>query len=187
MRKQVGRKRNSAALSGENALFSDNGILGTQSVSRGPVGNVFVSSSNWQGTKSIKTHCRTCLYSVSHARILSLPQPSERTSDTVTKRAVTDVCRTTDRSSGTFWTLLFAFWMQHSFESLPFCFPRWCGHDKDMHSMSTLIFSCPGLYFRALIIPVPSDTWYLSHSHPNEGEIMHEAGRGTLHVSLYNI
>lgn len=107
----------------ENVLFSNNGILGTQSVSLGPVGNVFVSSSNWQGTKSIMTYCWTCLYSVSHVHVLSLPQPSERTPHTVTlrqKRAVTDVWQTIDQSSGTFWMLLFFFWMHHWFEWLPF-------------------------------------------------------------------
>lgn len=59
-------------------VFSNNGIRGTQSISLGPVGNVFVSSSNWQGTKSIMTYCWTCLYAVSRVHILSLPQPSGR-------------------------------------------------------------------------------------------------------------
>lgn len=55
----------------ENVLFSNNGILGTQSISLGPVGNVFVFY-NWQGTKSIMTYCLTCLYSVSHVHVLNL-------------------------------------------------------------------------------------------------------------------
>lgn len=64
----------------ENVLFSTSGILGTQSISASPVGNVFVSSSDWQGTKSIMTYCRTSLYSVSPSHVLSLPRrPSERT------------------------------------------------------------------------------------------------------------
>lgn len=89
----------------ENVLFSNNGILGTQSVSPGPVGNVFVSSSNWQGTKSIMTYCWTRLYSVSHVHVLSLPRPSEKDKRAVTlrqKRAVSDVWQTIDQSGGTF-------------------------------------------------------------------------------------
>lgn len=79
----------------ENVLFSNNGIRGAQSISLGPVGNVFVFS-NWQGTKSIMTYCWTCLYSVSRAcpQSTSAIRKDKHThthSNTVPKRALTDV------------------------------------------------------------------------------------------------
>lgn len=60
----------------KNVLFSSN-TIGTQSVTLGPVGIVFVSPSNVQGTEAIMTYCWFCLYSVSQIHVLSLPQPSE--------------------------------------------------------------------------------------------------------------
>lgn len=121
---------------------------------KGPVGNVFVSPSNWQGTKSIMTYCWTRLYSVSHVHVLSLPRPSgkgehtrwrraKKTNNKKKKGAVTDVWQTIDQSSGTFWTPLFVFWMHHSFEWLPFVLKiLWDidkGKKKKKHSVSLLI------------------------------------------------
>ena len=128
-RKEERGRRNSAALSGK-MCFSVTMAFSVHNLShKGPVGNVFVSPSNWQGTKSIMTYCWTRLYSVSHVHVLSPPRPSGKGEHTRWRRAkqkkkkkgaVTDVWQTIDQSRGTFWTPLFVFWMHHSFEWLPF-------------------------------------------------------------------
>ena len=72
-------RRNNAALSGKMCFLVTMAFLVHNLSLRRPVGNVFVSPSNWQGTKSIMTYCWTCLYSVFHVHVLSPPRPSERT------------------------------------------------------------------------------------------------------------
>lgn len=88
-------------------LFSNNGILHTQSVSQGPVGNVFVAGDkiNHDLLLDLSLHClsRICPYSTSAIR------EDKHTVRLLQKREVTAVWQTIDQCSGTFGTLLLSF------------------------------------------------------------------------------
>lgn len=123
VRKEEKRRRNSSALSGKMcfsvtmAFLVHNLSLWTlwgMCLSLPPTGRG--QNQSWLIAGLAFTVSLTYMSSV----YLSHQKGQTHTVSLSQKRAVTDIWQAIDQSSGAFWTVLFVFWMHHSFEWLPF-------------------------------------------------------------------